>query len=299
VETVLAADFEKHLLVERNLAAPSVETYLREIRFFLGFLDREGVPAAQADPALLARYLQNRRDEDGLSARSSAKAQSALRGFYRFLVRDGLCPANPAERLRLPRPSRRIPEVFSVEEIDGILAAADLDKPEGLRDRCLFEVIYSCGLRVSEAAGLTLDRVHRREGVLRVLGKGSKERLVPIGGEADLWMGRYLQEGRPLLEARRKPPKGPTGAFFLNRRGDPLGRKGIWKRFQGLLSGHRGGGKVHGLRHSFATHLLRGGANLRAVQELLGHADISTTQIYTRVDQDTLRKSHREYHPRG
>jgi integrase/recombinase XerD len=199
----------------------------------------------------------------------------------------------------MPKILRSIPEVFSEKAVNDILDAVDIATPGGLRDRCLFEVIYSSGLRISEAAGLTLDRVHLKEGILRVSGKGRKERLVPLGAEAETWIRRYLDEGRPRLALRRKSRTSVAGEVFLNYRGNPLGRKGIWKRFKEVLLKANAHGKVHGLRHSFATHLLAGGANLRAVQELLGHADISTTQIYTHVDQEALRTAHRDYHPRG
>lgn len=291
--------YEEYLVAERNLASLSVETYLREIRFFFDFLRERAVDVSDADSRTVSAYLEARKDGDSITARSSAKAQSALRGLFRFLVREGVCATNPAACLRLPKAVRSIPEVFSVEDIESILDGIDLRTPGGLRDRCLFELIYSAGLRISEAASLTLDRVHLREAVIRVEGKGRKERFVPLGGEAESWVRRYLCEARPILLGRRGAERGLTGALFLNHRGNPLGRKGIWKRFRGILEGVNAHGKVHGLRHSFATHLLRGGANLRAVQELLGHADISTTQIYTHVDQEILERSHRDYHPRG
>jgi integrase/recombinase XerD len=291
--------YEQYLVAERNLAPLSVETYLRELGFFLNFLRDRNMELEKVDASCVSAYLELRYEEKKISARSSAKAQSALRGFFRFLVREGKCLSTPMTGLKMPKCLRAIPEVFSEKEIDDILKAVDLETPGGLRDRCLFEVIYSSGLRISEAAGLTLDRIHLREGILRVAGKGRKERLVPVGGEAAFWIRRYLDEGRPLLAARRGSRLRPNGAVFLNYRGNPLGRKGMWKRFKEILVGAKTYGKVHGLRHSFATHLLRHGANLRAVQELLGHADISTTQIYTHVDQEILEKSHRNFHPRG
>jgi integrase/recombinase XerD len=291
--------YEEYLVAEKNLAPLSIETYLRELVLFLDFLAAKGLGPEKVDARLVSAYLELRRDKSGISARSSAKAQSALRGFYRFLVREGKCSLNPAAGLKMPKIIRSIPEVFSEKDIDRILAAVDVSVPGGLRDRCLFEVIYSSGLRISEAAGLTLDRVHLEEGILRVEGKGRKERLVPLGGEADAWMRRYLAEGRPLLAAKRPARIRPAAEVFLNYRGNPLGRKGIWKRFKELLVKANARGKVHGLRHSFATHLLKGGANLRAVQTLLGHADISTTQIYTHVDQEVLETAHRKFHPRA
>jgi integrase/recombinase XerD len=205
-----------------------------------------------------------------------------------------LIPFNPSVHLELPRSSRRIPEVYTVEQVEAILEAVDTTTPAGIRDRFLFELIYSCGLRVSEAVSLTLDRVFPMEKLLRVVGKGSKERLIPMGEQALVWMHRYLCEGRPALLKDKK-----ERALFINRSGSRLSRKGMWKRFKEVLALAGVEGKVHGLRHSFATHLLQGGADLRAVQTLLGHADIGTTQIYTHVDERQLHQQHRRYHPRG
>jgi integrase/recombinase XerD len=194
----------------------------------------------------------------------------------------------------LPRSSRRIPEVYTLDQVEAILQAIDTTAPAGIRDRFLFELIYSCGLRVSEAVSLTLDRIFPREQMLRVVGKGSKERLIPIGEQALFWMQRYLAESRPALVRDKK-----ERALFINRSGRRLSRKGMWKRFKEVLAVAGVEGKIHGLRHSFATHLLQGGADLRAVQTLLGHADIATTQIYTHVDEKQLHRQHRRFHPRG
>ena len=291
--------YEIFLVAERNLSKSSVEVYLREISVFYAYLEAEGLAVTDVSPQTITAYLSMRRDRDGLSSRSSAKVQTVLRGLFRFLVREGIVPTNPAQAVKMPKVKRGIPDVFTVKEIDDLFDKVDTSTAEGLRDRCLFELIYSCGLRISEAQDLTLDRVHLSEGVLRVWGKGRKERLAPLGGEAEAWLRKYLEEARPVLSLRRGREEGPCSEVFLNHLGDPLTRKGIWKKFKALLMKAGNDGKVHTLRHSFATHLLRGGANLRAVQELLGHADISTTQIYTHVDQDILERSHKDYHPRG
>jgi integrase/recombinase XerD len=197
------------------------------------------------------------------------------------------------EMVESPKLLPSTPEVFSLGEVEQLLAAIRQDTPEGLRDRTLFELIYSAGLRVSEATGLTLDRLHLVEGVVRVTGKGDKDRFVPLGSQALQWLAKYLNDARPkLLKDSR------ITAVFLNFRGDELGRKGIWKNFKQYAVKAGLEGKVHTLRHSFATHLLAGGADLRSVQELLGHVSINTTQIYTHVDSGELGRAHRKFHPR-
>ena len=185
--------------------------------------------------------------------------------------------------------------MLSIEQIDHILASIDLSSVLGLRDRALFELFYSSGLRISEAAGLELTMLFLDEGLVTVHGKGGKERLVPVGEEACHWLQRYLQEGRSRLANAGRPNR----YIFLGRRGSPMSRKGIWKRFHELCQSNGIEASVHTLRHSFATHLLQGGADLRSVQELLGHADIGVTQIYTHLGQDDLRTDHARYHPRG
>jgi len=298
-ENTLLYSYESYLRVEKNLSNATLEAYLREVRFFLEYLEKMKIPVASIDSAHVSEYLSERQRMGNFRERTACRIQSTLRGFFRFLVREEVCAKNPISGLKAPKVTPRIPEVFSPEEVDRILQAIDTSTPEGLRDRCLFEVIYSCGLRVSEAAGLTLSSLYLREGVLRVTGKGNKERIIPVGGEAEYWLREYLKQGRPSLLSKRNPRSRGSDRVFLNRFGEPLDRKGIWKRFKDHLSRSGLKGKVHELRHSFATHLLQGGANLRAVQELLGHTDIATTQIYTHVGQDALEKAHAAYHPRG
>jgi integrase/recombinase XerD len=218
-----------------------------------------------------------------------------LRSFFQFLVLEGVRSDNPALSVDMPKTEQRAPGVLTVEEVEALLNHIDVDTPFGLRDRALFELIYSCGLRISEAVELTLERLHLDEGIIRVRGKGDKERFVPVGGEATRWLESYLEHGRPALT---RPGRRNT-FLFLNHRGDGLSRKGMWKRFHELCRRAGIEAKVHTLRHSYATHLLEGGADLRAVQELLGHSDISTTQIYTHIEKSRLKSYHREYHPRG
>ncbi|GAB4365289.1 MAG: site-specific tyrosine recombinase XerD [Spirochaetales bacterium] len=289
--------FLDYLRIEKNLAPATVDTYQRELRSFFQFLTGQGIPVESVDPSRISQYLVQRQEEGNVSERTICRILSTLRGLFRFLVREGSIPKNPVNALKTPRVPKRIPEVFSLSEVDRILQCMDTGTPEGLRDRSLFEVIYSCGLRVSEASNMTLESLYLREGVLKVTGKGRKERIVPVGGEAEYWLKKYLEQGRSILLCRNGGR--PTSRVFLNRFGRPLGRKGIWKRFKYYVRRAGLDGKVHELRHSFATHLLQGGANLRAVQELLGHADISTTQIYTHVEQELLEQAHSAYHPRS
>jgi integrase/recombinase XerD len=285
--------FTSYLSAELRLSRATVAAYALEARLLLEYCRSAECTLERFSAAALIEYLVHRQIE-GASRKTTAKCLSALRAFFAFLVREGLMPANPAEHVETPRIPRHIPEVYSREEVERLLSAIDLSTPGGVRDRFLFELIYSCGLRVSEAAELSLDRIYRQDKFIRVVGKGAKERIVPIGDLALEWLDRYLAAARPELVRGRR-----MQALFINHRGSPLTRKGMWKRFKryALLAGVDG--KIHTLRHSFATHLLRGGADLRTVQVLLGHADIGTTQIYTHVDERELAEYHRRYHPRG
>ena len=221
-----------------------------------------------------------------------ARVVSSLHAFFKFLRLERLRVDDPSELIETPKQDRTLPSVLAPEEVDRFLASIDPTTARGLRDRALFELIYSCGLRISEAADLSFDRLYLRERVIRVIGKGRKERLVPFGEDAAMWLTRYLEEGRPALA------KGRSDRVFLNQAGKGISRKGIWKRFDGLREASGLEAKVHTFRHSFATHLLAGGADLRTVQELLGHSDISTTQIYTHIDPESLQDYHRDFFPR-
>jgi integrase/recombinase XerD len=285
--------FTAYLTAELRLARATVAAYTLEARLLAEYCRSAGCDLERFSSTELIEYLVHRQIE-GASRKTTAKCLSALRAFFAFLVREQLLASNPAEHVETPRIPRHIPEVYSREEVENLLAAIDLATPGGVRDRFLFELIYSCGLRVTEAAELTLDRIYRRDKFIRVVGKGGKERIVPIGDLALEWLDRYLSEARPALARGRRPR-----TLFINHLGAPLTRKGMWKRFQRYAQKAGVAGKIHTLRHSFATHLLRGGADLRTVQVLLGHADIGTTQIYTHVDERELADYHRRYHPRG
>jgi integrase/recombinase XerD len=232
-----------------------------------------------------------------VSPRSLARNLSCLRGFHRYLVGSGRLDGDPTADVEGPRFERRLPDVLAVHEIEKLLGAVDTSTHLGVRDRAMLETAYAAGLRVSEIIGLTLSSLFFQEGFIRCMGKGARERVVPVGSSAIDWTNRYRAEVRPELVGRGAP----TDVLFLNARGRPLSRMGFWKILQKHVAraGFSRRIKPHTLRHSFATHMLEGGADLRAVQEMLGHADISTTQIYTSVDREYLKEIHRSFHPRG
>jgi integrase/recombinase XerD len=288
--------FTDYIALEQGLSARTQEAYERDLARFAEYADVKGVAAPlDVTARTLREYVYHLKDL-GLSPASIRRNVSAVRTYFRFLTGDGIVVRDPSERLETPKRWRELPDVLSVEEVQRLIAAPTLDDTMVFRDRALLELAYGAGLRVSEWITLGLRDVLLEEGLVRVFGKGSKERLVPIGRSAIGAVAVYLRELRPRLE------KGEgKGILLLNARGRPLTRMGAWK----ILRGHveRAGitkhVSPHTLRHSFATHLLEGGADLRAVQEMLGHVDISTTQIYTHVDREYLRQVHRSYHPRG
>ncbi len=286
--------FEEYLRVEKRLAALTVDTYVRECHSFAGCLGEVFLEEATAGHVI--DYLADRQEREGIDRRTLAKVMSSLSALFKFLVLEGCREDNPFEVIDMPRLVRNLPSVYSLEEITAIFGAIDISTPYGLRDRALFELVYSCGLRISEAVDLAVNGFFPEQALVLVCGKGEKERYVPVGEEALYWLARYIGEARTKL---RKRGRLSDNHLFLNNHGTGISRKGIWKRFSEIVE--RAGlpsSKVHSLRHSFATHLLRGGADLRVVQELLGHTDISTTQIYTHLDREDLRKSHEEFHPR-
>ena len=288
--------FRDHLAFERGLSPRTIDGYLREARRFAAFAVSRGAGSPPDVTYDLLRDHVARLAAEGRAASSVARAVYALRGYFRFLVLEHVLEIDPSERLEAPRAGRHLPDVLSVPEIEALLRAVPLDEPGTHRDRTILELLYGCGLRVSELIGLRVRDVDLDEGLVRVRGKGSKERLVPVGSAARSAVRRYLRESRPEIERGHG-----EGRMFLNLRGRPLSRMGVWK----ILRRHveRAGIEKrvtpHTLRHSFATHLLEGGADLASVQEMLGHADISTTEIYTHVDRSHLRQVHRSHHPRG
>ncbi len=287
--------FYHYLGVERGLASLTLESYAGDLQDFSEFLHRLGRTAwEEVTLADLQTYLAELAAR-GLAAASRARRLSALRQFFRFLQQEEKLGANPVELLDSPRLPMKLPEVLSESEVEALLAAADPSTPLGLRDAALLEVLYATGLRVSELVGLTLKQVDLRRGVVRPLGKGRKERLVPMVPQAVEKLRQYLKQGRPRLIKESDSP-----FVFLNRRGGPLSRQGFWK----ILRNYARKANIrqlspHVLRHSFATHLLSRGANLRVLQLLLGHADLATTQIYTHLEAERLKAAHQKAHPRS
>ena len=294
--TFMLARFTDYVALEQGLSPRTIDAYQRDLARFAEYSEAKGCAGpVDITAKLLREYVYHLKDL-GLSTASIRRNVSAVRTYFRFLVGDGIVVRDPSERLETPKRWRTLPEVLTVEEVKQLLASPTLDDNLVFRDRALLELAYGAGLRVSEWITLGVRDLLLDEGLVRVFGKGSKERLVPIGRSAIGALAIYMREQRPKLE------KGEgKGVLFLNSRGKPLTRMGAWK----ILRGHVDRAGItkhvspHTLRHSFATHLLEGGADLRAVQEMLGHADIATTQIYTHVDREYLRQVHRSYHPRG
>ena len=292
----LLEPFNDFLSLEQGASPRTHEAYAGDLSRFAGYAVGRGASTpADVTSKLLREYLYHLKDL-GLAPASIRRNVSALRTYFKFLLGEGHLARDPSERLESPKRWRTLPEVLTVAEIERLLAAPTLDDPLVFRDRAMLELAYGAGLRVSEWISIGSRDLMFDEGLVRVFGKGSKERLVPIGRRAIGALATYLRELRPRLEQGDG-----RGILFLNARGQPLTRMGAWK----ILKKHveRAGIEKHvsphTLRHSFATHLLEGGADLRAVQEMLGHADISTTQIYTHVDREYLRSVHRKYHPRA
>jgi len=287
-------DYLAHLVVERNLSPRTLESYGRDLRQFSAFVASRRLDIEAIERGELRDYLGLRRDA-GLSPRSSARALSAIRGFFRFLVATEALAADPTANIRSPSLWQTVPHTLSGAEIDALLAAPDTSTTLGLRNRAMFETLYATGLRVSELVGLTVDRVRLDPGFVRIVGKGRKERLVPLGLAAIDWIERYSVTGRALLDRERRPE------LFLNHRGGAMTRQGFWK----ILGQHarQAGIKArlspHVIRHSFATHLVENGADLRAVQMMLGHSSLTTTEIYTHVARERLRRLYDEKHPRA
>ena len=288
--------FDDFLALEQGASVQTSRAYKLDIARFVTYVSVKGATSPiDVGARNLREYVYHLKDL-GLSAASIRRNVSAVRSYFRFLLAEGHVVRDPSERLETPKKWRTLPEVLGVDEIELLLAAPSLDEPLAFRDRAMLELAYGAGLRVSEWISLGVRDVMLQDHLVRVFGKGGKERLVPIGRRAIGAIAIYLRDLRPKLE------KGEgKGILFLNARGQPLSRMGAWKILRKYVDqvGITKPVSPHTLRHSFATHLLEGGADLRAVQEMLGHVDISTTQIYTHVDREYLRTVHKQFHPRG
>ena len=292
----LIDQFLNYLLVEKGLSAATLESYSSDLLRYREFLRKNSADYISADdtPLILKHLIALR--SDGLGARSRARHLVSIRGFYRFAVQEGVLRHDPAGWVDLPKTNLKLPDVLSVDEVSTLLSIPDPGKPLGARDAAMLELLYASGLRVSELVNLKLHNINLEAGFVRVFGKGSKERVVPIGLPAKEKVEFYLENSRKLLLKKQI-----SSYLFVARAAKPMTRQGFWKllRRYGDLAGLEKKITPHSLRHSFATHLLEGGADLRAVQVMLGHVDISTTQIYTHVTRKHLSDLHRRYHPRG
>lgn len=287
-------DYLEHLRVERGLSANTQEAYAHDLREFLSHLEAHGGVNQSITAEQIAQFLSVL-SQRGIGARSQARYLSALRGLCRYLRTEGYLESDPTELLDAPRKRARLPVVLTRDEIERLLAAPDADDPAGLRDRAMLYTMYASGLRVSELVGLRRADVMLDRGLLLARGKGDKQRLVPLGDAAVVWIERYLAKVRGAWATQAEP------RLFVTAKGSSMTRQAFWKNIRryALMAGIVKPVSPHKLRHSFATHLLEAGADLRAVQSMLGHADISTTQVYTHVMTDRLRSIHGRYHPRG
>lgn len=292
--TRLLPDYLAVLVVERGLATHSVAAYRRDLESFGRWLAARRVAVEGCERAHLRRYISELRGR-GLSARSAARALAALRGLFRYLLDRGVTREDPTLELESPKLMRSLPHFLSGAEVEALVAAPDISKPLGLRDRAMLETLYATGVRVSELTSLTLGQLRLDPGYVRVWGKGGKERIVPVGSQAREWLARYLEGARPILDKRHQDE------VFLTVRSEGMTRQCFWQLIKrhGRNAGITTHLSPHVLRHSFATHLLEHGADLRAVQAMLGHADISTTEIYTHITRERLRALYDSKHPRA
>ncbi|WP_172135015.1 site-specific tyrosine recombinase [Adlercreutzia sp. ZJ473] len=300
IETYVG-EYVAYLRIERGASARTVEAYERDLRDYQAFLSERGIERPDEVTREVLRDFEEHVIARGYAPSSVKRRMSVVKGLHRYLAREGYAADNPASALALPKVPGRLPDVLSIADVGRVIDACCDPAPAGVRDCALLEVLYGCGLRVSEACGLDVGSVYLDEGFVRVVGKGAKERVAPLSGCAAESLGRYLAEARPALSMKATSPRAADlPAVFLNARGGRLSRQGVHRIVE------RAGAAVgiaglhpHTLRHSFATHMLEGGADLRVIQEILGHSDISTTQIYTHVDRTHLQEEYRAAHPRA
>ena len=293
---VLIDQYLNYLLIEKGLSRATLDSYSRDVIRYQDFLHQNGIDRlSDRDTPFILKHLINLRNS-GMGARSRARHLVSIRGLYRFAVQEKVLKRDPSKLVDLPKLSLKLPDVLAVEEISQLLNAPDTSKPAGTRDAAMLELLYAAGLRVSELVNLKLQDINLEAGFVRVFGKGSKERVVPIGLPAKSRIEAYIETARKAALKNQ-----PSPYLFIARAGKPITRQGFWKLLRRYATKARIHKKIspHSLRHSFATHLLEGGADLRAVQVMLGHVDISTTQIYTHVTRKHLKELHQKFHPRG
>jgi len=291
----LIDSFLSYLSVERGLARNTIVSYRQDLDDYMDFLDKQAIDAlSKTNKNHIINFMLAQKDK-GIAANSIARRLAAIKVFYRFLSRERILSIDPTSLIDSPKLWKKIPEALSMNEVDALLAQPDIRDRQGVRDRAILEALYATGMRVSEAAGLKLDNLNLDIGFLRCIGKGNKERVVPLGKKAIASIKKYMEISRPRLLKNRQ-----SDFLFLNRSGGSLSRQSIWKLIKRYARQARIKKSIrpHTLRHSFATHLLERGADLRSVQEMLGHANISTTQIYTHINKDRLKSIHKMFHPR-
>jgi len=289
--------YGRYLRIERGLSDNTIVSYQRDLRKYSRFLEKNAIHAfgdvTKPDVLLYLQFL----NEEKLATASIGRMITSLRRFHQYLKQEGLIENDPMVTIQLPKKQQKLPKVLSIDEVERLLAAPDVKTVLGLRDRAILELLYATGLRVSELIHITMSEIHLDIGFIQTIGKGDKERIVPLGEEAAFWISEYLSDSRPALAHGRKE----TAFLFLNFHGNGFTRQGIWKNLKQTVrdAGIRKNVSPHMLRHSFATHILENGADLRIVQELLGHADISTTQIYTHITTERMAEIYQKYHPRA
>ncbi len=292
----LTQQYLDHLLMEKGLSANSIESYSRDLALFIDFLQKNKISAIdQSDTATILSWIIDL-EKKGLSAKSRARHIVTLRGFYKFLTGEKLIDFDPVRNIDIPKTGLALPQVITREEMAHLIDSVDTSNPRGIRNAAMLEVLYGAGLRVSELVSMKMENINLEAGFVRIFGKGAKERAVPIGSYACDRVQEWITLARPLMLKNI-----PSYYLFVARAGKPMTRQGFWKLLKQYARASSINKKItpHTFRHSFATHLLEGGADLRSVQTMLGHSDISTTQIYTHVSRDYLQKMHKKFHPRG
>ena len=289
-------EFKSYLRIERSLSDNTIDSYLRDIQKLANFSEEKDLNELQITKTEVKEFISEI-NKEGISARSQSRIISGIKAFYKYLILEDYLKVNPTELIESPKIGMKLPDTLSIEEIDSLISAIDLSHPQGERNRAILEVLYSCGLRVSELTNLKLSNIRFKEGYVKVVGKGNKERFAPIGSSAIKFLNIYLKEIRNHQEIK----KGSEDIVFLNRRGNKLTRVMIFTIIKQLAEkiGMKKKISPHTFRHSFATHLIEGGADLRAIQEMLGHESITTTEIYTHLDREYLREAIMQFHPRA